>query len=65
MSGKGFITEDQFHEACELCGRVTELRPYGPNGEDICFSCGMKDQEATKAGMRKLVFGEKPQGGAA
>ena len=28
---------------CELCGKVSELRPYGPNNEAICFACGMKD----------------------
>lgn len=35
--------------ACELCGAVDELRPYGPNGEWICFDCGMKDEETTTA----------------
>jgi hypothetical protein len=48
MSGPGFIAEDHFYEVCELCGEVAELRPYGPNGEEICFQCGMKDEEATK-----------------
>jgi hypothetical protein len=28
---------------CELCGKVDELRPYGPKGERICFDCGQKD----------------------
>lgn len=32
---------------CELCGAVSELRPYGPNRERICFVCGMKDEEMT------------------
>ncbi len=32
---------------CDLCGKIDELRPYGPNGEYICFECGMKDEEAT------------------
>jgi hypothetical protein len=34
--------------ACDLCGNVEELRPYGPNGENICFDCGMLDEETTK-----------------
>lgn len=34
---------------CELCGAVDETRPYGPNGEEICFACGEKDPETTKA----------------
>jgi hypothetical protein len=31
---------------CELCGKVEELRPYGPNGESVCFACGMKDEKS-------------------
>jgi hypothetical protein len=31
---------------CEFCGKVAELRPYGPNRERICFQC-MKKDEAT------------------
>ena len=57
MSGLGFIAEDKFHEACELCGAVKELRPYGPNGEEVCFQCAMKDEEAAKRGFNKLVCG--------
>ena len=33
---------------CDLCGVVAETRPYGPNGEDVCFDCGMKDEAAAK-----------------
>lgn len=28
---------------CELCKKEAELRPYGPQGENICFTCGKKD----------------------
>lgn len=35
--------------ACELCGKVDELRPYGPKGENICLECGEKNPVATKA----------------
>lgn len=34
---------------CELCGTVAETRPYGPSSEEVCFACGMKDEEAAKA----------------
>ncbi len=34
-------------DVCELCGKKAELRPYGPNGESICFDCGMKDEKIT------------------
>lgn len=57
MSGRGFIAEDPFHEACDLCGKVDELRPYGPQGEEVCFECAMKDEAAAKRGFRKLVLG--------
>ena len=40
---------------CDLCGKMDELRPYGPNGEFICFECGMKD-EATTSRMFVLSF---------
>lgn len=40
---------------CALCGDHAELRPYGPNGESICATCGMKDEEATKAKFRELL----------
>lgn len=45
-------------QKCELCGKVDETRPYGPNGEDVCFACGMKDLEATRRGFRRLIEGE-------
>lgn len=35
-------------KSCEICGKISELRPYGPKGEWICFECGMKDEETTK-----------------
>jgi hypothetical protein len=44
---------------CELCGKVDELRPYGPRGENICFDCGMKNQEITDRQMNRVLFGEK------
>lgn len=44
---------------CDLChtfGR--ELQPYGPNGENICFDCGMENEGITSKMFEKLVFGE-------
>jgi hypothetical protein len=35
-------------QQCDLCGKIAELRPYGPNGEAICFECGMKDEATTQ-----------------
>jgi len=55
MSGKGYIAPEK-DARCELCGQIDELRPYGPNGERVCFDCGMKDEAAAKRGMDKYIF---------
>jgi len=41
--------------SCQMCGKQAELRPYGPNGESICFACGMKDEESTKKQFSTLL----------
>lgn len=43
---------------CEMCGENEELRPYGPKGEWVCFDCAMKDEEAAKRQLRRIVFGK-------
>lgn len=58
MSGLGFIQEEPL-AACEMCGTIDELRPYGPNGERICFDCGMKDEGTTLKQFAKYVLGEE------
>lgn len=57
MSGLGFIAVEA-PQKCELCGKVEETRPYGPNGERVCFECGMKDEAAAKRGFDRYVLGE-------
>lgn len=44
---------------CKNCGDVSELRPYGKNGEWICFACGMLDEEETMKQFDKLFSGER------
>ncbi len=46
---------------CELCGKVDELRPYGPKGERICYDCAMKDEPTTERQMKRVLFGENIQ----
>lgn len=41
---------------CDLCGSHEELRPYGPRGEWICYSCGMKEPEETARQCQARVF---------
>ena len=57
MSGLGYISAEEPGK-CELCGEVDELRPYGPNGENICHPCGMKNEDITKRQFSRHVFGE-------
>lgn len=55
--GNVFVIEEQSPEECDLCGKVAELRPYGPNGENVCFDCGMKNPEAAKRALAKAMDG--------
>lgn len=56
MSGRGIIMEEP-PQVCELCGVIEECRPYGPNGEQVCFECAMKDEESAKRKMNEYLFG--------
>lgn len=42
---------------CDLCGRTAELRPYGPNEENVCIDCAEKNPEAMQRGIEKM-FGD-------
>ena len=57
MSGRGFIAEE-VAQACEMCGTVDECRPYGPNDEQVCFDCAMKDEETAAKKMAQYIFGD-------
>lgn len=56
MSSLGIIQEEP-PQACETCGVISECRPYGPNDEEICFSCAMKDPDTTERKMANYLFG--------
>lgn len=58
MSGRGFIAEE-LPTVCEMCGVIAECRPYGPNDENICFDCAMKDEATTEKKMAAHIFGEE------
>lgn len=57
MSSLGIIAPEP-DQMCELCGKIDECRPYGPNNEQICFVCGMKDPETTNRKMDQYIFGD-------
>lgn len=45
---------------CGRCGQqnlLEDLRPYGPEGELICFTCGMKDERTTAKQYIAMRFG--------
>ncbi len=48
MGESFFVIEGEADSECELCGASEECRPYGPKGENVCFSCGMKDEDACR-----------------
>lgn len=50
-----FLFQIQPPAQCELCGTIAELRPYGPNGANICFECGEKDKSGTTARCRSVI----------
>lgn len=53
--GNVILIEVEEPQQCDSCGKIDELRPYGPNGSCICFDCAMKDEEGTaKRFLEKL-----------
>lgn len=56
MSGPGIIAPEP-PQRCEFCGTIDECRPYGPNDEQICYDCGLKDPDTTEQKMMDYLFG--------
>lgn len=55
--GKKFIISEQKPQECEYCGKIAELRPYGENGDNICFKCAMEDEKETEKQFGKILDG--------
>ena len=55
IEGKAVIIGQRAPSICETCGEEKETRPYGPDGENVCFQCGMKDEAAAKRAFGKLL----------
>lgn len=58
--GRGFICSDEKPQQCDLCGKIAELRPYGPKKECICFECMKLDEEAAREQFGRRLKGGKP-----
>lgn len=59
--GPVVIIEEEPEEPCELCGKMDELRPAGPNKERVCFDCAQKDPAAMKRYQQRLFLGGEIQ----
>ena len=46
-----------FDGTCAFCGKVAELRPYGPNNENICFDCAMTDEATARQKFKEFLEG--------
>ncbi len=55
------LESDEPEAPCELCGKIADLRPYGPGFKRICYECGMKNPELTQRQTNQKLFGDKPQ----
>lgn len=58
MTTKGIIYREK-EQQCDFCGKIAELRPYGPKGECVCFECAMKDEPAAKRQFLKHMGWEE------
>ncbi len=47
MVEKFIICDATAPATCAFCRKVKELRPYGPQGQSICFDCAMHDEKTT------------------
>lgn len=50
-----WVIAQQPEDNCELCGKIAELRPYGPNDENISFECGQKNIEITNKHIKDIL----------
>ena len=49
-----YVIEAEEPQQCDYCGAIAELRPYGKNGAAICFDCGRKKPQETRANFLRL-----------
>lgn len=56
--GKILVIAAEHDGRCEMCSKTAELRPYGPNGANVCFECAMKDEDNAARMFRKRLDGD-------
>jgi hypothetical protein len=57
--GNLIIIKEEPPDVCDQCGKVDELRPYGPKGELICYDCAQKNPEVSERMMKRILFGDE------
>jgi hypothetical protein len=60
--GNTIFIEPQEDAICEFCGKLSELRPYGPKNENICFDCAMKDEKSAATKFAEFCDGPSEKG---
>ncbi len=40
-------------KTCALCDQKADTRPYGKQGEELCYPCGMKDELQSARGYAR------------
>jgi len=53
------LIQEQPPGRCDLCGAVKETRPYGPNGENVCFECGPGSGDPAAVRAAEAAFGRR------
>jgi hypothetical protein len=55
--GNTVVIEGEDERKCELCGKMDECRPAGPNQEQVCFDCAQKNPAALERYSQRLFQG--------
>lgn len=59
--GNAVIISGEGDRRCELCGKLEECRPAGPNEEQVCWECANKDKAAMERYSQRLFQGSLTQ----
>lgn len=55
--GNILIIGSEGKSVCEMCKKEAETRPYGLNGANVCFECGMLNPQVAEAAFDKVLEG--------
>lgn len=52
---KAVVIQEEAERVCSVCKKLEELRPYGRNGANVCFSCMMGEEDEGIKQFTKLL----------